>query len=125
MKSFKLGNIEVMTHDYYMKERNRGTLHINWKDYRSTMFDKFLKELKSEGWRVPSEKEAFYLLSLHKMGVGGFSHQWPPYCYYFIEPIISAWNNSQKPQALDFHNGRIVDLNDIESLSLLRLVRDL
>ena len=113
-----------MTHDYYMKERNRGTLHINWKDYRSTMFDKFLKELKSEGWRVPTEKEAFYLLSLHKMGVGGFSNDRPPYCCYFIDPIISAWNNSQKPQVLDFYNEKIYSL-DIESLGLLRLVRDL
>jgi hypothetical protein len=124
MKSFKLGNIEVMTHDYYMKERNKGTLHIRWKDYRSTMLDKFLRELKSDGWRVPTEKEAFYLLSLHKMGIGGFSNEWPPYCYYFIEPIISTRNNSQNPQVLNFHDGGILAL-DIESLGLLRLVRDI
>ena len=123
MKTFKAGLIEVMYHDYYIKEGNKGTLHVNWADYKFIRFDRFLPKLKEEGWRVPTEKEAYYLLALHKMKIGDFSYKWPPYSNYFIEPIKRDWPLETKPRVLNFHRGKIQDNLEIHTLGLLRLVR--
>ena len=42
MKTFKAGNIEVMSHDYYRRKSNKGTLHIDWGDYNYPQFDLFI-----------------------------------------------------------------------------------
>ena len=128
MKTFKAGNIEVMSHDYYTKEGNKGHMHMNWKDYEFMQFDPFLRELRAEGWRVPTEKEARYLLELHKIWIGGFSDKWPPYSTYFIEPYIReniSGKKDIKPKALNFHNGRVEEDLSMSRLCLLRLVRSL
>jgi hypothetical protein len=124
MKSFKCGVIEVMDHDYYKSPRQRGGIHINWSDYIHAGWDPFLRSLKEDGWRAPNHYEIRYLYELHRMGVGDFTHNLPPYSYYIVEPYRrTTWND--KCSFFDFHNGRLSqDVND-KSLGHLRLVRDL
>jgi hypothetical protein len=123
MKTFKAGNIEVMSHDYYRGNGVKGQMHVTWKDYELMNYDPFLKQLKAEEWRVPSAKEAFYLRELHNMGLGGFSDQWPPYSNYFIEPTEKAFPSGYKPRVLNFYKGKIETHMGREGLALLRLVR--
>ena len=125
MKTFKAGNIEVMTHDYYRRKRDKGTLHMHWQDYNYIQFDLFLPKLKEEGWRVPTDKEAYYLLALHKMKIGDFSDKWSPYSSYFIEPIKRDWPLETKPRVLNFHTGRMEINLEKHTLCLLRLVRSI
>jgi len=123
MKTFKAGLIEVMSHDYYRGKGVKGQMNVTWKDYELMNYDPFLKELKAEGWRVPTAKEAFYLHELHKMGLGGFSDKWPPYCNYFIEPTEKSFPPGYKPSVLNFYKGKIETHMGREGLALLRLVR--
>ena len=123
MKTFKAGNIEVMSHDYYRRKSHKGTLHMSWVDYNYPQFDLFLPKLKEEVWRVPTDKEGYYLLALHKMKIGDFSDKWPPYSSYFIEPIKRDWPLETKPRVLNFHKGKIESNLERHTLGLLRLVR--
>lgn len=124
MKTFKAGNIEVMSHDYYRRKSDKRQMHINWKDYQSMMYDPFLKELKEEGWRVPTGKEAYYLLALHEMKICDFSDKLPPYSSYFIEPIVRDFPLENKIRVLNFHKGNI-HTYEKENVALLRLVRSI
>jgi hypothetical protein len=125
MKTFKAGNIEVMSHDYYRRKSHKGTLHMDWTDYNYPQFYLFISKLKEEGWRVPTEKEAYYLLELHKIWIGGFSDKWSPYSSYFIEPIVRDLPLENKIRVLNFHTGKIESNLQKHTLGLLRLVRSL
>ena len=121
MKSFKCGFIEVMNHDYYKNQRQRGSIHMNWNDYIHNGWDPFLKSLKEDGWRAPYIQEIKYLYSLHLMNIGAFSYELPPYSYYITEPYRrTTWND--KCSFFDFHNGRLSNDVSDKSLGHLRLV---
>lgn len=126
MKTFKAGLIEVMAHDYYRRESDKGQMHISFKDYENPMWDPFLKKLKSEGWRTPTKKEAQYLNSLHIMRnpIGDFSDKFPPYSNYLIVDKGASYSEYAKPvvRVFNFRDGKIYTYN-MDSLAMLRLVR--
>ena len=121
MRTYKLVDFEVMGHDYYVFERYKGTLHLNWTDYASPLEE--LKKLKEEGWRVPTLVEARYLYQLHEMNILDFSYRANPYCNYFIEPFI--YPMTTKSRIISFKNGSTSILDSNRSLALLRLVRSI
>lgn len=110
-----------MGHDYYVFERYKGTLHLNWRDYSSPLEE--LKKLKEEGWRVPTLVEARYLYQLHEMNILDFSYRANPYCNYFIEPVF--YTLESKPRIISFKDGSTSILESKGSLALLRLVRSI
>lgn len=125
MKAFKAGNIEVMSHDYYRRKSQEGTLHMDWGDYNYPQFDLFITKLKEEGWRVPTREEAYYLLALHEMKIGDFSDKFTPYSSYFIEPIVRDFPFLENEiRVLNFHKGN-VQTYEKGSRGLLRLVRSI
>ena len=70
MKTYKLGTFEVMTEDYVINPSYKGRCNVTWDDYEFGLY-KSLRDLKEDGWRVPSREEALYLHKLHKEGLLG------------------------------------------------------
>jgi hypothetical protein len=120
MKTFNCGIIEVMGNDYQRQ--------LSWADYLYPTFDNVLSELKSNGWRVPTEKEAKYLYSLYdkKNPIGGFNRGTPGigYAEYFIEPMLTG---KRSALLFSFHYGKIThDIHLLNSaMGNLRLVRSI
>jgi hypothetical protein len=121
MRTYKLVDFEVMSHDYYVFERYKGSLHLNWRDYSSP--PEHLKKLKEEGWRVPTLVEGKYLYQLHEMNLLDFSYGANPYCNYFIEPVF--YTLESKPRVISFKTGISSVLESKGTLALLRLVRSI
>jgi len=82
MKTFKAGMIEVMADDINQIKPFWGST------YRSA-----LEEIKNigEGWRLPNKiEEIEYLISLSKMGIGGFNDQNKEYKYWTSIPEFGS-----------------------------------
>ena len=106
MNTIKISNsLEAMGHDY--------ANNVNIYDLE------IKKELKHEGWRLPSPQELRLMLDMHRQGHGNFSRSW-----YMTNKSDAGFNNLE----IHFGNGNEIDFDTTEShwgCCRVRLVRDL
>ena len=124
MKTYNLGNIEIMTHDYYLYDKYKDTLHLTAPDLTNTRHS-HLTSLFSDGWRFPTVAESSYMLDLCMgMNIGLFHIG-----YYFIDQGDYYSNNqigltSKRIMFMDSLHVYPLSL-DFTTKGYLRLVRSI
>jgi hypothetical protein len=125
MKTYKLGTFEVMTEDYVINPSYKGRCNVTWDDYEFGLY-KSLRDLKEDGWRVPSREEALYLHKLHKEGLLGLQSSINEGKYFIQQKKFLSSRGFMINEAMiinmAFGKSNTIDPHNLASLRLVRSI---